>query len=290
MRIIDIFEHKKPFISLEFFPPKDKTLWPNFFKTVEKLKAVNPAFVSVTCGAFGSTREYTKGITIRLKKEIGLEPMAHLTCIGASKEKLGSFLKELVSEGVDNVLALRGDLPEEETFERENSEFCYASGLVTFIRRRYPYLGIAVAGYPEGHPDSENFDEDLKFLKYKCDQGADFVITQLFFDNTLYWNFVDKARALGIEKPIIPGILPVATLSGLKRILSKDCARIPRHFLGALHEADKKGGNEAVQALGIEYAVTQAKELLQRGVPGLHFYTLNRAKACLTIFKALGSL
>ena len=288
MRIINILKQKKPSISLEFFPPKDKTLWPKFFNTVEKLKAVNPAFVSVTYGAFGTTREYTREITVRLKKELGLEPMAHLTCMGASKENIDSFLKGLVSEGVDNVLALRGDLPEGGALEGEYNEFYYASELVAFIRTHYPHLGIAVAGYPEGHPDAKNPDEDLKFLKYKCDQEVDFVITQLFFDNTLYWDFVDKARALGIDKPIIPGILPVATLSGLKRILSKDCASIPEHFLNCLEKADKKGGNNAVQALGIEYAIAQAKELLEKGVPGIHFYTLNRARTCLSIFKALG--
>ncbi|MCD6223544.1 MAG: methylenetetrahydrofolate reductase [NAD(P)H] [Deltaproteobacteria bacterium] len=287
MRIINLMKSKKPFVSLEFFPPKEQTLWPKFFQTVEKLKIVNPLFVSVTCGALGSSQEYTKEITIRLKQEFKLEPMAHLTCIGASADKLHFLLKTLLKAGVDNVLALRGDFPQDEVFNYEKSEFKHASDLVTFLHKHYPQLGIAVAGYPESHPESPSLKQDLKFLKFKLDKGADFVITQLFFDNSIYWNFIKRAKALGIDKPIIPGILPVTSLTGLKRILSQCGASIPEEFLKDLYTANKKG-TEAVQALGTEYAIMQIKELLNRAVPGIHIYTLNRTKVCLNIFKAIG--
>ena len=288
MRIIELLKNKKFFVSLEFFPPKDKALWPEFFKTIEKLRVIDPAFVSVTYGAFGSTQDYTKEITIRLKRDSGLEPMAHLTCVGASKENVRSFLESLFLNNVDNILALRGDPPEEGEVISELSEFNYASDLVSFIRKDCFDCGIAVAGYPEGHPEAKGADEDLKFLKFKLDKGADFVITQLFFDNNIYWDFVSRARAIGIDKPIIPGILPVAGLKGLKSILSKCGASIPDTFLKNLHAAHEKGGKEAVQALGIEHAVRQARGLMDKGAPGLHFYTLNRAKTCLEIFEALG--
>lgn len=288
MHIINLMDNKKPFVSLEFFPPKDQTLWPKFFETVEKLKIVNPLFVSVTCGALGSSQEYTKEITIRLKQEFKLEPMAHLTCIGSSTDKLHSFLKALLNARVDNVLALRGDFPQDKTFNYKEGEFKHASDLVSFLRKHYPQFGIAVASYPEGHPESFSLEEDLKFLKLKLDEGADFAITQLFFDNNIYWNFLERVRDLGIDKPIVPGILPVTSLTALERILSQCGASIPKQFLRDLHIADEKGGAEAVRALGIKYATMQIKELLDRGVPGVHIYTLNRVKACLNIFRALG--
>ncbi|MEA1995127.1 MAG: methylenetetrahydrofolate reductase [NAD(P)H] [Campylobacterota bacterium] len=288
MHIIDLMDNKKPFVSLEFFPPKDQTLWPNFFETVEKLKIVNPLFVSVTCGALGSSQEYTKEITICLKEKLDLEPMAHLTCIGNSTDKLHSFLKAILNARVDNVLAMRGDFPQDKTFNYEKGEFKHASDLVSFLRKHYPQFGIAVASYPEGHPESFSLEEDLKFLKLKLDEGADFAITQLFFDNNIYWNFLERVRDLGIDKPIVPGILPVTSLTALERILSQCGASIPKQFLRDLHIADEKGGAEAVRALGIKYATMQIKELLDRGVPGVHIYTLNRVKACLNIFRALG--
>ena len=288
MHIIDLMDNKKPFVSLEFFPPKDQTLWPKFFETVEKLKIVNPLFVSVTCGALGSGQEYTKEITIRLKEKLNLEPMAHLTCIGTSKDKLHSFLKALLNARVDNVLALRGDFPQDKTFNYEEGEFKHASDLVSFLRKHYPQFGIAVASYPEGHPESFSLEEDLKFLKLKLDEGADFAITQLFFDNNIYWNFLERVRDLGIDKPIVPGILPVTSLTALERILSQCGASIPKQFLRDLHIADEKGGAEAVRALGIKYATMQIQELLDRGVPGVHIYTLNRVKTCLNIFRTLG--
>jgi methylenetetrahydrofolate reductase (NADPH) len=281
-------DNKKPFVSLEFFPPKDKTLWPKFFEIVGKLKIVNPLFVSVTCGALGSSQEYTKEITIRLKEKLNLEPMAHLTCIGSSTDKLHSFLKALLNAGVDNVLALRGDFPQDKTFNYKEGEFKHASDLVSFLRKNYPQFGIAVASYPEGHPESSSLEEDLRFLKLKLDKGADFAITQLFFDNNIYWNFLERVRDLGIDKPIVPGILPVTSLTALERILSQCGASIPEQFLRDLHIADEKGGAEAVRALGIKHATMQIKELLDRGVPGVHIYTLNRVKACLNIFRVLG--
>jgi len=287
MRIIELMKIKRPFVSLEFFPPKDQALWPRFFETVEKLKTVNPLFVSVTCGALGSGQEYTKEITIRLKKDLKLEVMAHLTCINSSSNKLHSLLKALLEAGVDNVLALRGDLPQDKTFDYKEGEFKHASDLISFLRKYYPQFGIAVASYPEGHPESLSLEEDLKFLKLKLDRGADFAITQLFFDNNIYWKFLEKARNIGIDKPIIPGILPVTNLKTLERILSQCGASIPEQLSENLHIAHEKGGAEAVKALGTEYATMQIKELLNGGVPGVHIFTLNMASTCLNIFRTL---
>ena len=288
MRIIDLMERHRPFISLEFFPPKEKAEWPAFFKVAERLKGVDPLFVSVTYGAGGSTQSHTLEIVTRLKRELSLEPMAHLTCVGASCEGIEGFLAELAAAGVENVLALRGDPPQgETTFSPESAEFGYAADLVTFIRDRYPAMGIGVAGYPEGHPEAPCKAEDLKCLKAKLDHGGDFVITQLFFDNSLYWDFVAEARALGVTKPIIPGIMPIFSLKSIQRIASLCGASVPPAFLAALEAADAKGGNQAVQAFGIDYARRQAQELLDRGAPGIHLYTLNRADECLELVGGL---
>ncbi|MCX6339387.1 MAG: methylenetetrahydrofolate reductase [Candidatus Aureabacteria bacterium] len=288
MRIASLLKTGKPFVSLEFFPPKDRTKWPGFFNAVEKTLIVNPLFVSVTYGAMGSTRANTLEIVSRLKKEFGLETMAHLTCVGASGQDVGSYLGDLVRAGVDNVLALRGDLPQGEiTFAPSAHDFTCAADLVSYIRARFPGLGIGVAAYPEGHPEAPSIEKDLIFLKRKLDRGADFAITQLFFDNGLYWNFVQRARGIGIDKPIIPGILPIVNLSNVARIISLCGATIPGPYLKKLHDAQRGEGGEAVRMIGVEYARKQAQELLDRGAPGVHLYTLNKAEACVSLVRGL---
>ena len=235
MRINELIAQNDQFFSLEFFPPKDRAAWPGFFEQVNKLKAINPLFVSVTYGAGGSTQAYTLEIVSRLKKDYGLDPMAHLTCIGASSDSISSFLDRLHQAGIENVLALRGDPSQgQEKFVPDSTEFQYASDLVQFIRKNYPYFCLGVAGYPEGHSEAKDKEEDLKFLKFKLDAGGDFVITQLFFDNNLYFDFVARARKLGIDKPIIPGILPIINLKLIKRIVSLCGATIPKDYLQSL--------------------------------------------------------
>lgn len=286
MKINDLLANTKQFVSLEFFPPKDKSAWPDFFNVVASLKAVNPLFVSVTYGAGGTTHFNTLEIVTRIKKEYGLEPMAHLTCVGASDEKITSFLSSLRDEGIENVLALRGDPPRgDTTFKPDNERFRHADDLVGFIRAGFPSMGVGVAAYPETHPEAVSPSADLGYLKQKLDAGGGFAITQLFFDNSFYWSLVKRAKEIGIEKPIIPGVLPVVNLAGAKRIAGMCGAKIPPAHLVELEEAERRGGQQALEEVGIRYAANQAKELLKGGAPGVHLYTLNRGDACLKIVK-----
>ncbi len=282
MKISDLLRNEeRSRISLEFFPPKDQALWPKFFNTVEELRALDPLFVSVTYGAGGSTQAATLEIVTRLKRDFALEPMAHLTCVGASSAGLRSFLDDLDRAEVHNVMALRGDPPKgETTFTPSEEGFGHACDLVTFIRKGYPDFGIGVAGYPEGHPDAVSMDADLQFLKYKLDQGGEFAVTQLFFDNQFYWDFVDRARSIGIAKPILPGIMPIFSLKFIQRITSMCGASLPAAFLAQLEQADEQGGDKAVQEVGMAHAAGQIQDLLDNGAPGVHLYTMNRADGC----------
>lgn len=287
MKIKDILQKSdRSRLSLEFFPPKDRSLWPKFFDTVERLKTLNPLFVSVTYGAGGSTQAATLDIVTTLKRDYGLEPMAHLTCVGASSETLHGFLDDLVRADVTNVMALRGDPPKGETaFTPSDVAFQHASDLVAFISGNYPEIGIGVAGYPEGHPEAVGLEEDLQFLKLKLDQGGDFAVTQLFFDNRFYWDFVQKARDMGVERPILPGIMPIFSLKFIQRITSMCGASLPTKFLHDLEQADARGGDAAVQEVGMAHAAAQIEDLLRNGAPGVHLYTMNRSDGCLRIME-----
>lgn len=288
MKIVDQIAQGKQFLSLEFFPPKDKNEWPAFFGTVGRLARLNPLFASVTYGAGGSTQGDTLEIVTRLKKEYGLETMAHLTCVGAYRGELRQFLDNLALAGIDNVLALRGDPPADaQPAFSACRTLLHASDLASFIRETHPGMGIGVAGYPETHPEAVSPEEDLRFLKLKLQQGSDFVITQLFFDNSRYFDFVRRARAAGVVKPIIPGIIPVVSLKVIRRIVSMCGAALPGAYLAELEEADRRGGARAVQELGVAYARRQAQELLAAGVPGVHIYTLNRDEAVLNLVDGL---
>jgi methylenetetrahydrofolate reductase (NADPH) len=288
MRIVDQMNEGEQFLSLEFFPPKDKNEWSAFFKTAGRLSRLNPLFASVTYGAGGSTQGDTLEIVTRLKKEHGLETMAHLTCVGAYRGVLEQFLDDLERAEVYNVLALRGDPPADTPPEFSACRtLLHASDLTAFIKEAHPGMGIGVAGYPETHPEAVGVREDLDYLKLKLDHGGDFVITQLFFDNSHYFDFVDRARAVGVIKPIIPGIIPVVSLKVIRRIVSMCGASLPPAYLAELEEADRSGGAAAVQRLGIAYAKRQAQELLAAGVPGVHIYTLNRDEAVLELVDGL---
>lgn len=289
MKIIDAINNGRQFVSLEYFPPKAREEWPNFFQTVERLNKLNPLFVSVTYGAGGSTQSDSLEIVTHLQQEFQQEVMAHLTCVGSTVEKINLFLQQLADAGVANVLALRGDHPAGEAAQIAvpDDALKYASELVELIRDSQPGCGVAVACYPETHPEALSPESDLLFLKLKFDKGADFAVTQLFFDNALYHDFVARARAVGITKPIIPGILPVVSLKVIQRIVSLCGATIPSQFMAELEEADRQGGAQAVQKVGIAHARKQAKELLESGVPGVHLYTLNRSDAVLEIANGL---
>lgn len=290
MRIAELLKRRKPFVSLEFFPPRDRALWPAFFKTAEKLRALNPLFVSVTYGAMGGTRGNTMELVSRLKNECGLETMAHLTCVGASVDSVNAFLDALVESGVDNVLALRGDPPSDGAAPppAAGGGLRCAADLVALIRARHRSLGIGVAAYPEGHPEAVSPEADLAYLKEKLDSGAEFAITQLFFDNALYFDFVRRARAAGITKPLIPGVLPVLSMGTIDRLVSKCGAHLPADYLARLQDADRRGGQAGVTRAGIAHAKGQALGLLAGGAPGVHLYTLNKAEACMEIAGGLG--
>ena len=288
MRISDLLAQGKRFISLEFFPPKDKEAWPAFFYEVGKLSQLDPLFVSVTYGAGGSTQSNTLELVSRFSRDFGLNPMAHLTCGGASEEYLRSFLDELVAAGVDNVLALRGDPPQGQAdFKPENAAFQHASDLAGFIHAAYPELCIGVAGYPEKHPQAQSLEQDIDYLKLKVEKGGRFAITQLFFDNDHYFRFVERCRAKGIDVPILPGVLPILNLASIKRILSLCGATLPADYLARLEAANDQGGADAVRELGVAYAREQCRDLIARGAPGVHLYTLNKAQACLDIVRGL---
>lgn len=290
MKIRDsIAASTRPFYSLEFFPPKERENWPGFFATVERLKALNPLFASVTYGAGGSTQDNTLEITSHLKNVMGLEPMAHLTCVGATRERIADYLRRLREVNVDNVLALRGDAPKGQDIDWDTAEFRYAADLVRFTRDAQPDMGVGVAGYPAAHPESPSFASDLRHTADKVNAGADFIVTQLFFDVREYFDFVERLRAMGVNVPVLPGILPIQSLESVRRILSLCGANIPGKLYLELEAANEKGGAEAVKEAGIAFAQQQIRSLLDGGAPGIHLYTLNRADTCLRIAEAVGA-
>jgi methylenetetrahydrofolate reductase (NADPH) len=288
MKIRDLLQQMPHSFSFEFFPPKNDAGFEELYKTISTLKELQPTFVSVTYGAGGSTRRKTVDLVAKIKHEIGIESMAHLTCVGATQTEIDSVLTDIHDKGIENVLALRGDPPRgEKTFVPTAGGFKYANELVAFIKRKYPFC-LGVAGYPEGHLESPSLQQDLENLKRKVETGGEFIITQLFFDNRFYFDFVDRARQLGITVPIIPGIMPILNVGQIKRFTEMCGASIPQKLLQRLEVI--QDDTEAVEACGIEHATLQCRELLGQGAPGIHFYTLNRSKATWQIFQNLKRL
>ena len=285
MKIIDILEQAKPSFSFEFFPPKDSDGFDQLFKTIDNLKPLNPAFVSVTYGAGGSTRSKTIDLVGRIKKEIGLESMAHLTCVGHNSDEILNVLGDIKKQNVDNVLALRGDPPAGEiNFTKPNNGFGYGVELVQFISEHFSFC-IGVAGYPEGHPESSNRKEDLFHLKKKVLAGASFIVTQLFFDNKYYFDFVANLRNIGVDVPVIPGIMPIVNLKQIKRFTKMCGATVPHDLMVRLEAV--QDDPESVYQIGIDHAANQCRKLLMQGAPGVHFYTLNRSRATLSVLERL---
>lgn len=291
MKILDLIRQRStPFYSLEFFPPKDREEWPAFFERVVRLKAMNPLFASVTCGAGGSVQSNTLEIATRLKRDHDVEPMPHLTCVNAKEEDIARSLEEFRNAGLDNLLALRGDRPRDAGPEWRPRTFSCAEELVRFIRSRGGNFGVGVAGYPAPHPESSSFYHDREYLRRKIETGADFVITQLFFDTREYFELVTRLRGMGIDVPVIPGVLPIQSLASIRRTLSLCGANIPGKFYLELEEAHDRGGTEAVKETGLRFAVAQIRRLIDGGAPGIHLYTLNRAGLCLRIAEEVGRL
>ncbi len=286
MRIDRILRSSEgPIFSFEFFPPKTEAGERNLFEAIAALRPLEPAYVSVTYGAGGSRRGKTIEVVSRIRAEHGLEAMAHFTCVGATVPQLRETLDELARMGLDNVLALRGDPPAgQEEWTKTEGGLEFSRELVELIRSEYPFA-IGAACFPETHIHATSPEDDLRHLKAKVDAGTDFLITQLYFDNASYFDFVERARAIGIEVPIIPGILPITNIGQLQRITSMCGATIPA---GLAAELDLRADDpDAVLQLGVAYATLQCSELLAAGAPGIHFYTLNRSPATRAILSAL---
>jgi methylenetetrahydrofolate reductase (NADPH) len=287
MQIRDLLAEGHPSFSFEFFPPKSAEAAFQLERTISELQALQPTFVTVTYGAGGSTRETTIDIVSRIKRDTGVEAMAHLTCVGSTQAELKEVLTRLVDAGIENILALRGDPPKgESAFTPVEGGFSYAWELVKFIRKNYgSKLSIGGAGYPEKHVECANPAVDLARLKHKTDHGLDFITTQLFFDNRVYFEFVERARAIGIKVPIIPGIMPITNASQVERFTVACGATLPFKLAA---ELDRRRDNpKAVHQLGVAHATAQCIDLLMGGAPGIHFYTLNRSTATSEIFAQL---
>lgn len=288
MGIADLYNQPhppNPVISFEFFPPKTNAGYRSLFRTIEELKVLSPGFVSVTMGAGGSTRSKTVDLTIEIKRDLGLETMCHLPCTGSRPDEVGKILDQLHAGGVHNVLALRGDPPADDPdFEPPKDGFQYANELVEYIARRKGF-SIGAACCPEVHPEAADAAADLANLKRKVDSGTNFLVSQLFLDNGLFFDFLDRARAAGISIPIVPGIMPIATVAGIRRMAGMTGASIPPELEDELKRVD--GDDEATYALGVRWATMQCRELLERGVDGIHFYTLNRSPATRKITQSL---
>jgi len=289
MKLQEIYKSNKPVISFEIFPPKAKNteeLNQKINELLDELRVLskfNPAFISVTYGAGGSTRETTLDIVTKIKNNLNIRPMPHFTCVGSSKDYILEYLKKIESAGIENILALRGDPPKGETcFVKPKDGFGYANELVDFIKSN-TNLGIAVAAYPECHTECCSLEQDIENLERKIKSGSDVAITQVFYDNNRYFNFMEKAQKQGINIPIIPGILPITSYSQIERISTLSGCKLPAEL--SLKLAENKDDNEAIKQIGIEFAIKQCDELLEYGVSGIHFYPLNKAFAVKSVLE-----
>jgi len=335
MHIADVLRSHKPALSFEFFPPKTQEGANALFETISELKKLEPAYVSVTYGAGGSTRELTHDLVVRLSRELGLTIVSHLTCVGSSKEEIRRTLERYSENGIENILALRGDIPKHMDvrgstvatdgalqggakhmdvrastvatdgalqggakhmdvrgsgistgWQAHPDGFHYAAQLVAFIKENFPKMGIGVAGFPEGHPETPNRLKEIEYLKAKVDAGADYICTQLFFDNNDFYDFCERCSLAGINVPIIAGIMPITSRKGMQRMAELSLgSRFPAKLLRALARAEDDAHAESV---GIHWATEQVLDLIDNGVAGVHFYTLNKSKATLKIYQALG--
>lgn len=288
-RIDDILREaagKRPVFSFEFFPPKNEAGEQQLFAAIADLQPLSPDYVSVTYGAGGSTRDRTVQWVERIQSQHGITAMAHYTSIGATRAEVRSMLDQFHQAGVRNIIALRGDWPQGAAeYTPPADGFRFGSDLVAFIRTERPEFCLAGGCYPEKHPEANSLQEDLAHLKIKIDAGADFLITQLFFDNERYFEFVRLARGAGIHCPIIPGIMPIANFKQIARITQMAGCTIPAELSARLEACGED--REKVFAVSLEYSIVQCKGLLAGGVPGIHFYTLNQSRLTMEILKAI---
>jgi methylenetetrahydrofolate reductase (NADPH) len=287
MHISEIFKNNKITFSFEFFPPKDRAASDRLFSAVRELIPLKPAWVSVTWGAGGSTREITYDLVQRIRKETDLTVVSHLTCVGAARPGIAAILEKYRANGIVNIMALRGDPPKaEQGFVKTKNGFGHAAELVTFIKKNFPAMSVGVAGYPEGHPETPNRLKEIEYLKAKVDAGADYLCTQLFFDNHDFYDFCERCAIAGITVPVIAGIMPITSRKTMLRMADMALGtRYPARLLKALARAEDDGYFEKV---GIHWATEQVRDLIDNGVRGIHFYTLNRSRATLRIYDSLG--
>jgi methylenetetrahydrofolate reductase (NADPH) len=273
-------------LSFELFPPKKAELLPGLMKAVEDLQRFKPDFFTCTYGAGGATRSGTLSLLETLKQQYNLRIASHLTCVGSTIEQLRSYLNDAKSIGVDYIVALRGDPPKGETeFKQTEGGLRYANELVAMLRREYPDFGILVAGYPEVHQEAPSAEVDLENLKRKVDSGADVVVTQLFYNNEDFYRFRDRCEQAGIRIPIVPGVLPVISLASIQRIASLCKAALPQDFVTELGKSDQDDWQFQV---GTEFATKQVADLMQSGIPGIHFYVLNSSRATSKVLESIG--
>jgi methylenetetrahydrofolate reductase (NADPH) len=287
MHISEILKKNRISFSFEFFPPKDQLASNQLFTSISELIPLEPAYVSVTYGAGGSTRELTHDLVIRLQNETRLTVVSHLTCIGASKDEIHAILADYDKNNISNIMVLRGDPPKGSTSPVHHPDgFKYAAELVAFIKKHFPHMGIGVAGFPEGHPETPNRLTEIEYLKAKVDAGADYICTQLFFDNRDFYDFCERCQIAGIKIPILAGIMPITTRKGMTRMADLALGtRYPARLLRALYRAET---DEHFEKVGIHWATEQVRDLIDNGVEGIHFYTLNRSRATLQIYDSLG--
>ena len=285
MKIGDILKNKFT-VSFEFFPPKSEDAEKELFGHIAKLKPLGPQFVTVTYGAGGSTREKTRNIVIKMAKDEGLNVMAHLTCINHTKKEILEILKTYQDNGIDDILALRGDTPADMNIKPEDGELAHAIDLVRLIKDNFgDYYSIGGAAFPERHSESPNMDWEMRFFKEKVDAGLDFATTQLFFINRYYYEYLEWMEKYGISIPVLPGIMPITNYKQISRMADLSHSEIPVSLTSRM---EKYGDNSAeVSKIGIEYSVKQCEDLLKNGVKGLHFYTMNKSMATIEICEAI---
>lgn len=285
--ISKILSDNIPSISFEFFPPKSQETSELLYNTIKDLMPLNPSYVSVTYGAGGSTRDLTHDLVVKLQQETSLSIVSHLTCVGHMKDEIKDILLKYRESGIKNIMALRGDPPQgEKEFTPVPGGFHYATEMVAFIKKEFPEMGIGVAGFPEGHPSTPNRLLEIEYLKRKIDAGADYICTQLFFDNRDFYDFVERCELAGIHVPIIAGIMPITSRKSLNRMSELSLgSRFPAKLLKNLTRASDDNYAENV---GIHWATEQVRDLLDHGIRGIHMYTLNRSKATLKIYESIG--
>jgi methylenetetrahydrofolate reductase (NADPH) len=287
MLISEILEKTRPTFSFEFFPPKNREASEELYQTISTLAPLEPSFVTITYGAGGTTRELTRDLVIRLQRDNKLSVVSHLTAVNAGQDEIYSILQKYNENGVYNMMALRGDPPKGAVqFVPCANGFCHAADMVAFIKTSFPNMCVGVAGYPEGHPESRNRLQEMDYLKAKVDAGADYIITQLFFDNRDYFDFVERCELSGIKVPILPGILPITSQKSMQRMSDLAAGvRFPAKLIKALARAEDE---ETFAKVGVHWATQQVLDLLHNDVRGIHFYTFNKSRFTLSIYDSLG--